>query len=181
MSITALYVLYSPFHFHTSTTNGRRCATDVAESAASAIAANSILRSLAGAAFPMFSKYMFDGLGVQWTGTLLGCVAALLVPIPVAFYFYGAKIRQRSNFAPTPARAHVQASGRDGDEEKRVEGDGSTGTTVSATTPGKSAHERYEKTPEEDNRGLNGQEQVDVDGVSTHRDSSTRPSGGARG
>ena len=50
----------------------------------------------------MLSKYTFDALGVQWTGTLLGIVAALLVPIPIAFYFYGAKIRARSTFAPTP-------------------------------------------------------------------------------
>lgn len=50
----------------------------------------------------MFSRYMFDAMGVQWVGTLLGCVAALLVPIPVVFYLYGAKIRQKSTFAPTP-------------------------------------------------------------------------------
>lgn len=69
--------------------------------AASAIAANTFLRSLAGAGFPLFSQYMFKGLGVNWAGTLLGCVALVLVPIPVAFYFYGAKIREKSAFAPT--------------------------------------------------------------------------------
>lgn len=69
--------------------------------AASAIAANTFLRSLAGAGFPMFSQYMFASLHVNWAGTLLGCVAFCLVPIPVAFYFYGAKIRQKSAFAPT--------------------------------------------------------------------------------
>ncbi|KAH8601035.1 MFS multidrug transporter-like protein [Bisporella sp. PMI_857] len=69
--------------------------------AASAIAANTFLRSLAGAGFPMFSLYMFKSLGVEWAGTLLGCVAVLLVPIPIAFYKYGRKIRERSHFAPT--------------------------------------------------------------------------------
>ena len=69
-------------------------------SAASAIAANTFLRSLAGAVFPLFATYMFDGIGVNWSGTLLGCVAALLAPIPVIFYKYGHKIRQRSKFAP---------------------------------------------------------------------------------
>jgi MFS transporter, DHA1 family, multidrug resistance protein len=44
---------------------------------------------------------MFNALGVQWAGTLLGCVAVLLVPIPFIFYRYGAKIRERSKFAPT--------------------------------------------------------------------------------
>jgi DHA1 family multidrug resistance protein-like MFS transporter len=70
-------------------------------SAASAIAANTFLRSLAGAGFPLFSQYMFAALGVNWAGTLLGCVAAVLVPIPVIFYIYGHKIRERSAFAPT--------------------------------------------------------------------------------
>ena len=69
-------------------------------SAASAIAANTFLRSLAGAVFPLFSMYMFKALGVNWAGTLLGCVAALLVPIPIVFYRYGHKIRARSKFAP---------------------------------------------------------------------------------
>jgi DHA1 family multidrug resistance protein-like MFS transporter len=73
--------------------------------AASAIAANTFLRSLAGAGFPLFSQYMFKALHVNWAGTLLGCVALLLVPIPVAFYFYGAKIRERSAFAPTKPMA----------------------------------------------------------------------------
>lgn len=69
--------------------------------AASAIAANTFLRSLAGAGFPLFSQAMFNSLGVNWAGTLLGCVAVVLVPIPVAFLFYGAKIREKSSFAPT--------------------------------------------------------------------------------
>ncbi|KAF2145738.1 uncharacterized protein K452DRAFT_265037 [Aplosporella prunicola CBS 121167] len=69
--------------------------------AASAIAANTFLRSLCGAGFPLFATYMFQGMGVQWAGTLLGCVAAVLVPVPVVFYLYGEKIRQKSNFAPT--------------------------------------------------------------------------------
>ena len=70
-------------------------------SAASAIAANTFLRSLAAAVFPLFSMYMFKALGVNWAGTLLGCVAAILVPIPIVFYRYGRKIREKSKFAPT--------------------------------------------------------------------------------
>lgn len=60
------------------------------------------MRSIAAAAFPLFSIYMFDALGVNWAGTMLGFVALALVPIPVVFWKYGAKIRARSNFAPTP-------------------------------------------------------------------------------
>ncbi|KAF9883607.1 hypothetical protein FE257_003160 [Aspergillus nanangensis] len=76
--------------------------------AASALAANSILRSLAGAGFPLFATYMFDGLGVNWTGTLLGCVAAIMIPIPLLFYMHGARIRGKSKFA-TEYVATVQA------------------------------------------------------------------------
>ncbi|KAL9102520.1 MAG: hypothetical protein Q9187_009113, partial [Circinaria calcarea] len=72
--------------------------------AASAIAANTFLRSLAGAGFPLFSQYMFNALGVNWAGTLLGCVAVVLVPIPIIFYKYGARIRTKSKFAPTPPK-----------------------------------------------------------------------------
>ncbi|KAJ5683215.1 hypothetical protein N7462_006380 [Penicillium macrosclerotiorum] len=66
--------------------------------AASALAANIILRSTAGAVFPLFATYMFDSLGVNWTGTLLGGIAALMIPIPVLFYLYGPKLWARSSF-----------------------------------------------------------------------------------
>ncbi|KAL8781743.1 MAG: hypothetical protein Q9213_005880 [Squamulea squamosa] len=69
--------------------------------AASAIAANTFLRSICGAVFPLFATYMFQGLGVEWAGSLLGFVALALVPIPVVFWKFGARIRARSSFAPT--------------------------------------------------------------------------------
>jgi DHA1 family multidrug resistance protein-like MFS transporter len=68
-------------------------------SAASAIAANTVVRSFVASIFPLFSTYMFDGMGVQWACTLLGCIAAAFVPVPLVFYLYGAKIRARSKFA----------------------------------------------------------------------------------
>ncbi|KAK4144048.1 major facilitator superfamily domain-containing protein [Dichotomopilus funicola] len=88
--------------------------------AASAIAANTFLRSLAGAGFPLFSRYMFQGLGIQWASTLLGCVAAVLVPIPIVFWMYGHRIRARSSYAPTaPAPAPPgTASSSEGDDEE---------------------------------------------------------------
>jgi len=44
---------------------------------------------------------MFDNLGIEWAATLLGCIAALCIPIPVCFYFFGKKLRAKSKFAPT--------------------------------------------------------------------------------
>lgn len=69
--------------------------------AASAIAANTLLRSLCGAGFPLFSTYMFEGIGINWGATVLGCFAVALIPLPVLFYFYGERIRRRSKYAPT--------------------------------------------------------------------------------
>ena len=45
---------------------------------------------------------MFNGMGIQWASTLLGCVAAIAVPMPVFFYIYGKRIRAKSKFAPAP-------------------------------------------------------------------------------
>jgi hypothetical protein len=39
---------------------------------------------------------MFHNLGIQWAGTLLGCLSAIMIPIPVVFYLYGHKIRSWS-------------------------------------------------------------------------------------
>lgn len=68
--------------------------------AASALAVNTILRSAAGAAFPLFTSQMFHNLGTQWGATLLGCVGIILTPIPFVFYRYGAYLRSKSKFAP---------------------------------------------------------------------------------
>lgn len=95
--------------------------------AASAIAANTFLRSLAGAGFPLFSQYMFKALGVNWAGTLLGCVALCLVPIPVCFLIYGERIRRKSAFAPTkPLTSEEEAEEpplREEKTETRINGD----------------------------------------------------------
>lgn len=81
-------------------------------SAASAIAANTIVRSFVASIFPLFATYMFDGMGVQWACTLLGCIAAAFVPVPLIFYLYGAKIREHSKFANA-----IEAE-REAEEEK---------------------------------------------------------------
>jgi DHA1 family multidrug resistance protein-like MFS transporter len=43
---------------------------------------------------------MFNGMGINYAMTLLGCVAAVLVPLPICFYLYGPKLRRKSKFAP---------------------------------------------------------------------------------
>ncbi|CAK5276497.1 unnamed protein product [Mycena citricolor] len=68
--------------------------------AASAFAANTFMRSLVAAVFPLFTVQMFNKLGVHWASTLLGGVGLLLMPSPFLFYKYGARIREKSKFAP---------------------------------------------------------------------------------
>lgn len=85
--------------------------------AASAIAGNTFLRSLCGASFPLFSRQMFEGMGIEWAATLLGCVAVVLAPIPFIFYKYGARIRAKSAYAPTFAPRPSQGSSDASDKE----------------------------------------------------------------
>ncbi|KAJ5798650.1 uncharacterized protein N7503_006155 [Penicillium pulvis] len=69
--------------------------------AASAMAANTVLRFACAAASPLFTQYMFNAPGVGGAGSLTGGIAVLLMPIPFVFYKYGGAIRARSHFAPT--------------------------------------------------------------------------------
>jgi MFS transporter, DHA1 family, multidrug resistance protein len=85
---------------------------------ASAMAANTITRSACGAAAPLFTRYMFNALGVGGGGSLIGGIATLLAPIPFIFYKYGEPIRKRSKFAPTPDK---KDDAEEGKGEKDVE------------------------------------------------------------
>lgn len=69
---------------------------DRSDRAASAVAANIILRSSFAAGFPLFTKQMFQNLGIQWAGTLIGCLAAVMIPIPLVFKRYGPHLRAKS-------------------------------------------------------------------------------------
>ncbi|KAJ5532717.1 MFS general substrate transporter [Penicillium frequentans] len=61
----------------------------------SAMAANGAVRSVFGASFPLFARYMFEDLGVNWASTLLGIICIVMAPVPVIFWRYGAQIRTR--------------------------------------------------------------------------------------
>ncbi|KAG1718950.1 MFS general substrate transporter [Suillus lakei] len=69
--------------------------------AASALAANTVFRSAAGAVFPLFASQMYNALDPRWASTLLGCVACIMIPIPIVLKRYGPTLRARSRFAPT--------------------------------------------------------------------------------
>lgn len=87
--------------------------------AASAIAGNTVCRSLFGAISPLFTAKMFSAMGVGGAGSLIGGVACLLAPIPFVFYKYGAVIRKRSKFAPTEETKLPANEGSGNDEAIR--------------------------------------------------------------
>ncbi|KNG52703.1 cycloheximide resistance protein [Stemphylium lycopersici] len=64
--------------------------------AASAMAASTVLRSLAAAFIPLSSQTMYAQMGYGWGNSMLGFIATLLVPIPFLFIRYGEGIRARS-------------------------------------------------------------------------------------
>ena len=63
--------------------------------AASAVAANTFLRSALAGSFPLFITPQLHHMGVAWGVSVYGFFAVLLIPIPFLFYVYGPRIRAR--------------------------------------------------------------------------------------
>ncbi|KAF2494871.1 MFS general substrate transporter [Lophium mytilinum] len=68
--------------------------------AASAVSANTFLRSLMAAGLPLAAQPMFHNLGVGPASSILGAVAIMAIPVPLLFWKYGLALRKRSKFAP---------------------------------------------------------------------------------
>ncbi|KIW06665.1 uncharacterized protein PV09_02371 [Verruconis gallopava] len=98
--------------------------------AASVLAANSVIRSLFGAAFPLFTTYMYQNLGIHWASSIPAFLALACVPFPFLFYYYGEKIRMKSKYAAeadafmkriiAQRRAEAEAAAR-GDSETEAD------------------------------------------------------------
>jgi len=83
-------------------TNGIVFIVDIyLQSSASALAANTFIRSAAAAGLPLAAPGMYQHLGVAWATSLLGFLCVALIPAPFLFYKYGAALRRRSKFAPS--------------------------------------------------------------------------------
>lgn len=63
--------------------------------AASALAANSVVRSLLGAILPLAGGPMYQKLGLGWGNSLLAFIAVALIPVPWLFMRYGEFLRKR--------------------------------------------------------------------------------------
>ena len=67
--------------------------------AASVLAANSLLLSLFAFAFPLFTQYMYENLGIHWASFVPAFLALACVPAPFLLYKYGAAIRLHGPYA----------------------------------------------------------------------------------
>lgn len=67
--------------------------------AASALAATTLMASGCGAAFPLFTTYMYNGLGIHWASSVPGFLALGCVPFPFLFYVFGPWIRSKGRYA----------------------------------------------------------------------------------
>ncbi|KAM0328629.1 hypothetical protein ACHAQA_005041 [Verticillium albo-atrum] len=65
--------------------------------AASVTAALAVLRSLAGALLPLGGLEMYNALGLGWGNSLIAFISTALIPLPLVFFVFGARIRARSN------------------------------------------------------------------------------------
>jgi DHA1 family multidrug resistance protein-like MFS transporter len=72
------------------------------EHAASALASITMVRYIVAGGMVMASRPMYEGIGVHWTMTILGCLSVLLAPMPLVFKSYGAQLRERSQYADSP-------------------------------------------------------------------------------
>ncbi|KAK8075544.1 hypothetical protein PG997_010207 [Apiospora hydei] len=63
--------------------------------AASAMAANTLVRSIAGAVLPLAGLPMYERLGIGWGNSLLGFIALSLLPISLVIIRYGEYWRKR--------------------------------------------------------------------------------------
>lgn len=66
--------------------------------AASARAASTVLRSLAGAFLPLAGPRMYSALGLGWGNSLLALVALAMSPVTWVFLRYGERIRKSRRF-----------------------------------------------------------------------------------
>ncbi|KUI70582.1 hypothetical protein VM1G_05710 [Cytospora mali] len=63
--------------------------------AASALAANTVVRSIAGAVLPLAGLSMYDALGIGWGNSLLGFIGLAIVPVPFWILAKGEWLRTR--------------------------------------------------------------------------------------
>ncbi|KAG4438074.1 hypothetical protein IFR05_006440 [Cadophora sp. M221] len=71
--------------------------------AASVLAVSAMLRSLFGAAFPMFTAQMYANLGIHWASSVPASLTVAGLPFPFVMYKYGERLRMKCKYAQEAA------------------------------------------------------------------------------
>ncbi|EMD01230.1 hypothetical protein BAUCODRAFT_202494 [Baudoinia panamericana UAMH 10762] len=118
--------------------------------AASVLAANSVLRSVFGAVFPLFTTQMYNKLGIHWASTLVGFLALICVPMPFLFYKFGSQIRQRCKYAAeSEAFMKRMQKGMEEDEEEDPAEEVASDADTAVASPHEDRAEREKEKQEE--------------------------------
>jgi len=112
--------------------------------AASVLAANTVLRCLFGAGFPMFTTYMYQNLGIHWASSIPAFLSLACVPFPFLLHKYGATIRLKCKYSAEAAAILEELEQDDARDEfvedekgvghQEVEGDQEIGQFGKGTT-----------------------------------------------
>jgi len=101
--------------------------------AASVLAGNGIIRSVFGAAFPLFTSQMYNRLGNHWASSVPGFLAVACIPLPFLFYRYGEAIRKKCKYAAQSdafmQKMRAAAAARAANKDNEDNHDGSSATT----------------------------------------------------
>lgn len=94
--------------------------------AASVLAANSTIRSLLGAAFPLFTNYLYNPVncplatcGVKVGAGVSLALACLCLPAPFVLFKYGAHIRSRCKYAAEAQKIFAKINQQQINQQKR--------------------------------------------------------------
>lgn len=89
----------------------------------SVLAAHSLLRSFFGFAFPLFTTYMYENLGIHWASCAPASLALACVPVPFVLYKQDVSIRKYWKFS-AQSEAFVQSLLPSSDPQTKPEADG---------------------------------------------------------
>ncbi|KAF3987499.1 hypothetical protein FT663_03902 [Candidozyma haemuli var. vulneris] len=66
---------------------------------ASALAANSVLRYTTASVFPLFINDMYEELGIDWATSIFAFITLAMLPVVLALYKFGDRLRQYSRYS----------------------------------------------------------------------------------
>jgi MFS family permease len=151
--------------------------------AASVLAANAVLRSLFGAAFPLFTTQMYHNLGIHWASTIPAFLALMCVPMPFLFYRYGPKIREKCKYAAQSLafmkklqqQMDDSANTSDDDEAKTITGSGSVGPEEDEKIDAEKKHAERRESIEQEALDYSYEDETRGEGFAPIRPTQSRP------